>query len=346
MAHELAIHYPNLASVGPHLVEGWADFELVGSSDALKRALYQLDQVAPTNATVLLLGETGTGKELAARAIHRRSLRRHRNFVVVNSGALPQSLIENELFGRDRGAYTGATAPQAGRFELASGGTVFLDEIGELPMELQPRLLRVLQEGEVERLGSVRTVRVDVRVVAATNRNLVDEVRQGRFRRDLFYRLNVFPITLPPLRDRREDLPALVHHLCDRLGRRLGRPISRMTAGTLPALERYDWPGNIRELENVLQQAIILSHDGVLDLADFIGQSIEIDRTTPGLERSQALVDVERDYIRRVLDSARWRIEGAAGAADVLGLRSSTLRTRMQKLGLQRSSQAVSRSAS
>ena len=336
MAHELAIQFPG-RDTGAYVSEGFRPAsEMIGTSLALKGVMAQLELVAPTNATVLLLGETGTGKELAARAIHHRSLRRQRNFVVVNAGALPQSLIENELFGRDRGAYTGAHAPQAGRFELASGGTVFLDEIGELPLELQPRLLRVLQEGEVERLGSVRTVRVDVRVVAATNRNLVEEVRQGRFRRDLFYRLNVFPITLPPLRDRREDLPALVHHLCDRLGRRLGRPITRIAGGTLPALERYDWPGNIRELENVLQQAIILSHDGVLDLADYIGPPNGFESVAPVGNGLQSLVDVERDYIRRVLDRAQWRIEGRAGAADVLGLRPSTLRTRMQKLGLVR----------
>jgi transcriptional regulator with GAF, ATPase, and Fis domain len=282
-----------------------------------------------------LLGETGTGKELIARAIHNESPRRHKKFVVVNCGALPPTLIESELFGRERGAFTGAHSSQAGRFELADGGTIFLDEIGELPRELQPKLLRVLQEGQVERLGGARTVRTDVRVIAATNRNLIDEVRSGKFRQDLFYRLNVFPITLPALRERREDLPALLHHLCDRLGRQLGRPIDRIAPGSLEALQRYDWPGNIRELENVIQQAVILSRNGVLDLSDFAGQAIH--RDAPSMrEELYALADVQRAHIQRILQSTHWRIEGATGAAKLLGLCPSTLRTRMRKLGISR----------
>jgi transcriptional regulator with GAF, ATPase, and Fis domain len=313
---------------------------LVGASDALKYVIHRVAQVAPTNATVLLLGETGTGKEVVARAIHQRSARRHRSFVVVDSGALPPSLIESELFGRERGAFTGAHTSQAGRFELAAGGTVFLDEIGELPLELQPKLLRVLQEGEVERLGSTRKAHVDVRIIAATNRNLSEEVRRGRFRRDLYYRLNVFPITLPALRDRREDLPDLVRYLAERLGRHLGCPIDRITPGTWAALERYDWPGNIRELENVIQQALILSRNGILDLADYVGDPSLAAPAARARDGSRALIDVERDHITLVLESTGWRIEGASGAAQILQLRPSTLRTRMRKLGIVRPSRS------
>jgi transcriptional regulator with GAF, ATPase, and Fis domain len=312
-----------------------SDRTIVGTSDVLKYVMYRVEQVASTSATALLLGETGTGKELIARAIHHESPRRHKKFVVVNCGALPPTLIESELFGRERGAFTGAHTSQAGRFELADGGTIFLDEIGELPLELQPKLLRVLQEGQVERLGGTRTVRTDVRVIAATNRNLVDDVRSGRFRQDLFYRLNVFPITLPALRERREDLPALLHHFCDRLGRQLGKKIERITPGSLQALESYDWPGNIRELENVIQQAVILSRDGVLDLSGFRGQPIH--REPPSLYNEPlTLVDVQRAHIRRILDATAWRIEGATGAAKILGMCPSTLRTRMRKLGILR----------
>jgi transcriptional regulator with GAF, ATPase, and Fis domain len=309
---------------------------IVGTSDALKYVMYRVDQVAATNTAVLLLGETGTGKELVARAIHQRSPRRNRNFVVVDCGALPASLIESELFGRERGAFTGALTAQAGRFEMANGGTVFLDEIGELPLELQPKLLRVLQEGHVDRLGSTRPTRTDVRIVAATNRNLLEDVRRGRFRRDLFYRLNVFPISMPALRERREDLPALVRHLCDRLGRQLDRPVERITPGTFEALERHDWPGNIRELENVIQRALVVSREGTLDLAGFIGEALDVEEVTRASGRLRPLVDVEGDYIRQVLQNSGWRIEGAAGAAQILGLRPSTLRARMNKLGIQR----------
>jgi transcriptional regulator with GAF, ATPase, and Fis domain len=310
---------------------------MVGASAALRSVMHRVDQVAPTSATVLLLGETGTGKELVARAIHQRSERCLRSFVVVNCGALPDSLIENELFGHDRGAFTDAHGPQAGRFELASGGTVFLDEVGDLPLGLQPKLLRVLQDGQVERLGGGRSTHVDARVIAATNRSLAEDVRHGRFRPDLFYRLNVFPITVPPLRDRREDLPALVRHFVDRLGRSLNKPIERITPGTLRAFERYEWPGNIRELENVLHRAIIVSDDGVLDLDEFTGDPLDavapLDTRGGG---ARSLVEVERDHIQLVLAEVAWRIEGAAGAAQRLGLRPSTLRSRMRKLGIAR----------
>ena len=309
---------------------------IVGSSDALRYVLFGVDQVAPTKATVLLLGETGTGKELVARAIHERSARRHRSFVVVNCGALPSGLIESELFGRERGAFTGADTAQAGRFEVANGGTLFLDEIGELPLELQPNLLRVLQKGQLQRLGSTRTTTVDVRIIAATNRNLVEEVQRGTFRRDLFYRLNVFPITLPALRERREDLPALVTHLVERLSREIGKPIRRVSAETLRALERHDWPGNIRELENVLQQAIILSRDGTLQLPGVAYVPTAPPESLPQTPESRSLIDIHRAHIRRVLNSTGGRIEGMAGAAAVLGMRPSTLRSLMRRVGVER----------
>jgi transcriptional regulator with GAF, ATPase, and Fis domain len=307
-----------------------APTDIVGESHSLKYVMSRVDQVASTDATVLLSGETGTGKELIARAIHRASRRRERPFVVVNCAALPAALMESELFGRERGAFTGAHASQAGRFELANRGTLFLDEVGELPLELQPKLLRVLQNGQLERLGSPRTIDVDVRIIAATNRDLYEEVRELRFRRDLFYRLNVFPLTVPSLRDRREDIPLLVKHLVDRHARVLRKTIDTVPVTVMQALEAYDWPGNIRELENVIQRAIILSRNGTLDLKD------------AWLPRSESstdcgcttLIEVERRHIVHVLESCRWRIEGAGGAAQVLALKASTLRSRMLKLGI------------
>jgi transcriptional regulator with GAF, ATPase, and Fis domain len=336
MAYSAAIPFPVRSMPETQVLEEIGrNRALVGESEALRRVMTRVESVAATNATVLLLGETGTGKELVARAIHQQSPRRHRPFVVVDCGALPATLIESELFGRERGAFTGAHTSQAGRFELAAGGTIFLDEIGELPLELQPKLLRVLQEGEVERLGGSRTTRIDVRIIAATNRNLAEEVQHGRFRRDLYYRVNVFPITLPALRERREDLPALVRYFSARLGTQLGKTVDRIAPGTLPALEQYDWPGNIRELENALQQAIILSRDGTLDLSGFVGKPL--DEPVP-ISRNQVrpLVDVEREHVRFVLEHAAWRIEGARGAAQLLGLRPSTLRSWMRKLGVHR----------
>jgi formate hydrogenlyase transcriptional activator len=305
---------------------------IVGESDALRYVMFRIDQVASTDATVLLCGETGTGKELLARAIHRCSPRRERPFVVVNCAAMPATLIESELFGRERGAFTGAHTSQIGRFELASKGTIFLDEIGELPLEVQPKLLRVLQEGQVERLGNPRTVDVDVRVIAATNRDLSEEVREGRFRRDLFYRLNVFPITLPTLRQRREDIPLLVRHLVDRLGRNLRRRIDVIPDDVMQTLCSHEWPGNIRELENVLQRALIVSREGTLTLSDAWQPIFE----TPGTGGAATLTDVERRHILRVLGDVRWRIEGSGGAAQVLGMKPSTLRSRMLKLGIAR----------
>jgi formate hydrogenlyase transcriptional activator len=309
-------------------------FAIVGDSDVMRYVTTRSEQVAETDATVLLLGETGTGKELVARDIHRRSRRRDRPFVVVNCASLPATIIESELFGRERGAFTGAHTTQVGRFELANRGTIFLDEIGELPLELQPKLLRVLQNGQIERLGNPRTVDVDMRLIAATNRDLLTDVRQGRFRADLFYRLNVFPITMPSLRDRKEDLPLLVRHLVARLAPALQKRIDVIPPATMRALDSYDWPGNVRELENVLQHAIILSVGGVLTLGD---------RWRPPSESAAAyttgtgtLVDVERRHIVRVLEDCRWRIEGSRGSAQILGLKPSTLRSRMLKLGIAR----------
>jgi transcriptional regulator with GAF, ATPase, and Fis domain len=292
----------------------------------------RVEQVASTEATVLLSGETGTGKELFARAIHKHSLRRDRPFVVVNCAALPGSLIESELFGRERGAFTGAHATQIGRFELANRGTIFLDEVAELPVELQPRLLRVVQEGQLERLGSPHTVDIDVRVIAATNRDLSEEVREGRFRRDLYYRLNVFPITLPALRERREDIPALAHHIVERQSAGLRKRIDAIPPDVIRALESYDWPGNVRELENVLQRSIILAQSTTLSLGDTWLPHLE--PVTVGGRLT--LAEIERRHISQVLVNSHWRIEGSNGAAQVLGLRPSTLRSRMSKLGIAR----------
>jgi transcriptional regulator with GAF, ATPase, and Fis domain len=305
---------------------------LVGESAAWRYVVFRLEQVASTHATVLLLGETGTGKELVARAIHRRSARATGKFVALNCAALPATLVESELFGRERGAFTGAHSSQGGRFELAHRGTLFLDEVGDLPVELQPKLLRVLQEGQLERLGSTRTVDVDVRVIAATNRDLTEEVRQNRFRDDLYYRLNVFPITLPSLRERREDIPLLAQHLANRFARSMPKPIKPIPESVARALQQYDWPGNIRELENVIQRAIILSSDGVISLNDISLSSAKSATVTTGT----TLEEVERLHIQRMLTTTLWRIEGRRGAAELLGLKPSTLRSRLRKLGIRR----------
>jgi len=305
---------------------------LVGESAAWRYVVFRLEQVASTHATVLLLGETGTGKELVARTIHRRSARAANRFVALNCAALPATLVESELFGRERGAFTGAHSSQAGRFEIAHRGTFFLDEVSDLAIELQPKLLRVLQEGQLERLGSTRTVDVDVRVIAATNRDLADDVRQNRFRDDLYYRLNVFPITLPSLRERREDIPLLAQHLANRFARAMPKPMKPISDSVARALQQYDWPGNIRELENVIQRAIILSSDGMISIND-----ISLSAAKPATASiGTTLEEIERNHIQRMLSTTLWRIEGRRGAAELLGLKPSTLRSRLRKLGIRR----------
>jgi PAS domain S-box-containing protein len=304
--------------------------EIVGESDAIKYVLFKITQVSPTDSTVLIAGETGTGKELVARAIHGASPRKDRPLIKVNCAALSPTLIESELFGHEKGAFTGAIGRKQGRFELANGGTIFLDEIGELPLELQVKLLRVIQESEFERLGGNRTIKVDVRIIAATNRNLKLEVEQGTFREDLWYRLNVYPITMPPLRQRKEDIPLLVEHFVAAYARKAGKTISSVSPREMQSLKEHSWPGNIRELANVIERAVIHTQGSVLHVADQF-ESVE-GESTP----TQTLEEVEREYILRTLESTGWRIEGKHGAAKVLGLNPSTLRTRMLKLGIQR----------
>jgi transcriptional regulator with GAF, ATPase, and Fis domain len=301
--------------------------QIVGHSPAIKHVLAQLEQVAATGATVLLQGETGTGKELLAAAIHDLSARRERAMIRVNCAALPATLVESELFGREKGAYTGALTKQVGRFELAHGSTLFLDEVGELPLEVQAKLLRVLQEGQLERLGNPRPITVDVRVVAASNHDLAQAVRAGRFREDLYYRLNVFPITVPPLRERREDIPLLVWAFVEQFARALGKSIRAIAQDSMAALQRYGWPGNIRELKNVVERALILS----------TGPNLSIDiPASPHATSSVALHDVERQHILHVLALTGWRVRGKNGAADLLQLKPTTLETRMAKLGIRR----------
>lgn len=302
---------------------------ILGQSDGLKYVLYRAEQVAPTNTTVLILGETGTGKELVAAAIHHMSPRKDRPLITVNCAALPANLMESELFGREKGAFTGADTRQVGRFELANGSTLCLDEIGELSLEMQAKLLRVIQYNEFERLGSSHTIKVDVRIMATTNRNLEEEVRHGRFRQDLYYRLNVFPITVPPLRQRAEDIPLLAQAFIERYSRKLGKQITSVQKEALKALKDYPWPGNIRELENIIERAVILCPGPVLQLAD----KLEI-TSLPFSSAVKTLEEMERSQIIKTLSETRWRIEGKDGAAAILGLHPSTLRARMHKLGI------------
>ncbi len=304
---------------------------VVGESLAWRDVMSRVNQVAPTHASVLLLGETGTGKEMVARAIHALSSRCTHPFVAVNCSALPATLLEAELFGHERGAFTGADAARQGRFEIAHRGTLFLDEVSDLQLELQPKLLRSLQEKSVERLGGAHPVFTDVRIIAATGRNLADEVRERRFRDDLYYRLNVFPITLPALRDRREDIPLLAQHLLDRYAGLLRKPVDRIAPAAMRLLESYTWPGNVRELENVIQRAIITCTDGIISVRDVTGLQSE-----GGTSSDTSLKGVMRRHIERVLSDSQWRIEGPEGAARTLGLKSSTLRGRLRRLGLNR----------
>ena len=308
--------------------------EIIGNSPAISYVFLRIKQVAPMNATVLLLGETGVGKGVVARAIHSLSVRKDRPMITVNCSSLPANLIESELFGRERGAFTGADARQMGRFELANGGTIFLDEIGEMPLELQSKLLRVIQDGEFERLGSPRTIKVDVRIIAASNRSLEDEIRNGRFREDLFYRLNVFPIMIPPLRQRPEDIPLLVTHFVARFNKKMGKKIEIVPRNTLNNLQEYHWPGNVRELESVIERAVITSQGNVLEVVDRLDTS----RKTVGtaVQDVKALGELEQHHIIQVLQKTGWRIEGKDGAALLLGLNPSTLRARMRKYGIRR----------
>ncbi|MDD2735928.1 MAG: sigma 54-interacting transcriptional regulator [Desulfuromonadaceae bacterium] len=308
--------------------------EIIGESIPLSQVFLQIEQIAPMNATVLLLGETGTGKGVVARAIHRNSTRNARPLITVNCATLPATLVESELFGRERGAFTGSDARQIGRFELADGGTIFLDEIGEMPLELQSKLLRVIQDGEFERLGSPRTIKVDVRIIAASNRNIHEEVKKGTFREDLFYRLNVFPITIPTLRQRKDDIPLLVNHFVAKFNKKIGKEIKTVTKETLNSLQGYSWPGNVRELESIIERAVIISQGTSLQVLDRF-EKLHKEEESAGQE-VKALIDLEHDHILQVLQKTGWRIEGARGAAVLLGLNASTLRARMRKYGIVR----------
>jgi formate hydrogenlyase transcriptional activator len=306
--------------------------EIVGESAELRRVLKRVETVAPTNASVFIRGETGTGKELIARALHQLSPRRARTFVKINCAAIPTGLLESELFGHEKGAFTGAIARRVGRFELADGGTLFLDEVGDIPSELQPKLLRVLQDQELERLGSTRTLRVDVRLVAATNRDLAQMVADGRFRSDLYYRLNVFPIVLPPLRERHEDIPRLVRHFTRKFARQMGKHVETIPAPALLALTAYPWPGNVRELENFIERAVILSAGPVLHVP--LGELESV--AAPAESAPATLAEAERGQILRALRETHWVVGGPNGAAARLGIKRSNLQWKMKRLGINR----------
>jgi formate hydrogenlyase transcriptional activator len=321
--------------------------EIVGRSPALSKVLSLVETVARTASTVLILGETGTGKELIARAIHDRSPRRDRPLVKVNCSAISAGLVESELFGHVRGAFTGAVGSRTGRFEIADGGTIFLDEIGELPLDTQVKLLRVLQEREIEPVGSSKARKVDVRVIAATNRDLEQDVAAGRFRADLFFRLNVFPIVMPPLRERQGDLALLAHFFADRFAREFGKPIERIDPAALQRLLAYPWPGNVRELSNVIERAVVLTRGPLLDVAPELlpeGAAAPDVPTSadpaPSHAPAEKLEELERRHILQTLEKADWVIEGARGAAAALGMNASTLRSRMKKLGVRRPASA------
>ena len=307
--------------------------QIIGNSPALDSVLEQVERVAPTDSTVLVQGETGTGKELIARAIHNLSARCGRPFIKLNCAAIPFDLLESELFGHEKGAFTGAIAQKIGRFELANKGTLFLDEVGDIPLPLQPKLLRVLQEQDFERLGSGRTHQVDVRLVAATHRNLLEMVKRNEFRSDLYYRLNVFPVPLPPLRARREDIPALVQHFVEIYARRMRKDIEEISPETMSALVFYSWPGNIRELQNFIERSVILTSGNVLQPPL---SSLNAGGATESAE-AVTLEEAERDHIRKTLEQTRWVVSGPNGAAARLGMKRSTLYFRMQKLGISRS---------
>jgi formate hydrogenlyase transcriptional activator len=311
--------------------------EIIGASPALRRALKQVKTVAPTDSTVLIGGETGTGKELVARALHDLSPRKNCTFVKLNCSAIPTGLLESELFGHERGAFTGAISQKVGRFELAHKGTLFLNEVGDIPLELQPKLLRVLQEQEFERLGGTKTIKVDVRLVAATHRDLAKMVAENQFRSDLYYRLNVFPVVLPPLRGRQEDIPRLVRHFTQKFARRMGRRIESIPAAALDTLVSYSWPGNVRELQNVIERAVILSLGPTLQIpvGDLPASAVQTMSSTSA-PIPVTLTDAERAHILEALTETGWVVGGLKGAANRLGMKRSTLLWKMKKLGLTR----------
>jgi formate hydrogenlyase transcriptional activator len=294
--------------------------------------LRNVEQVAPTDATVLIRGETGTGKELVARAVHDRSSRKQRPLVKVNCGSIPAGLVESELFGHEKGAFTGATQRRTGRFEVANGGTLFLDEVTELPIDTQVKLLRVLQEGEFERVGNSQTIKVDVRVIAATNRNLKAVVQSGTFRSDLFYRLNVFPLEVPSLHERKEDIPLLVHFFLSKFGKKLGKQVQGISQKSMECLLDYGWPGNVRELQNIVERAVVLANGPIIQIDESMIGSGEAAQESA----LDTLENVERNHILRALNETRWVVHGKKGAADILGINPSTLRSRMEKLGIKR----------
>ncbi len=306
--------------------------EIVCQNINFQNILKQIEQVANANTSVLIFGETGTGKELIARAIHNISPRFKKTLIKVNCAAIPESLIESELFGHEKGAFTGAIQQKKGKFELADGGTIFLDEIGEMPLDLQPKLLRVLQEGEIERVGGSKPIKINVRVISATNRNLLDEIGKNRFRSDLYYRLNVFPITLPPLRERKDDIPLLVNHFIDKYNKRNSKNITSISQRSVDRLIAYPWPGNIRELENVIERAVVLSKSNKLDIEPFFAPKNE---KNDQLELIP-LEEIERRYIKKVLDYTSWKVSGENGACEYLKINRTTLLSRMKKLGIAR----------
>ncbi|HEY4965793.1 MAG TPA: sigma 54-interacting transcriptional regulator, partial [Puia sp.] len=327
-----ALEKENLMLKGEPPADGM-DAEIIGTSEAIKYVIHKARQVASTSAAVLLEGETGVGKELFADLIHQHSLRSELPFVKINCGAMPAELMEDELFGHEKGAFTGAIQVRKGRFEIANGGTIFLDEIGELPLALQPKLLRVLQTGSFERVGGQQTLQVDVRVIAATNRILAKEVREGRFRDDLFYRLNVFPITIPPLRNRHEDLPMLIQYFIDKKNKKHSKSIQFVSKSDMNWLLHYDWPGNIRELRNVIERAVISSSGDTLHI-DHI--TLESSGDLMHAHHSSSLEQNEKDYILKVLQECHWQIAGSGGAAEKLTINPSTLRSRIKKLNIDR----------
>ena len=319
------------------VISGNHSKDIIGETDALKYVIKRAQQVASTDSTVLLEGETGVGKELFANLIHQNSLRRHKPFIKVNCASLPKELIESELFGHMKGSFTGAINNRQGRFELADRGTIFLDEIGELPIDLQPKLLRVLQTGEFERIGSEKTTKVDVRIITATNRDLEKESDEGKFRKDLYFRLNVYPITIPPLRQRKEDIPVLIRHFVNKIGQKVGKRIKQITKADIKMLQEYNWPGNIRELENIIERAIINSSEEKLEIdKSQLQSSLNKVRITQGQENTTSLLVTEKNHITDILESCDWKINGKNGAAEKLGMPPSTLRSKMKKLNISR----------